>query len=93
MMLMKLIRCWRGQEYFDIEKEQDDPDDGIIDSHLQIYPKGSSVFIDGTYPTTLTMYTIGGTLVRVLDVRPGINTYSGIPAGIYIVGQKKVQLK
>ena len=81
------------QEKIGSDEQPGDPDKGVKGPHLYIYPKGKRVIIDSTYPTTLQMYTIGGNLMRIFDVRPGINTYSGFLPGIYIFGTTKLLVK
>lgn len=75
------------------EEEMKEPDNGITNAHLFIYPKGNSIVVDSSYATTLSLHNVNGTLLRILDVRPGINTYSGMQPGIYIIGKKKVYVK
>ncbi|MBQ0073289.1 MAG: hypothetical protein KBT34_03750, partial [Prevotella sp.] len=74
-------------------EESEDQEDDLNGSHLQIYTVGSDIIVESTYPTTLRMHTISGGLVRILDVRPGTNTYNGFASGLYIVGRKKLQVR
>ena len=73
--------------------ELENPEDGITVEGMRIYPRGNRVIVESTYPTTLKMFTAGGHLMRVLDVRQGINTYSGFAPGVYVVDKKKLQVK
>lgn len=76
-----------------IGDSEEDGDDGISGPALRIYPQGRKVVVQSTYATTLTMYNANGVLYRVLDVRPGTNTFSGFPEGIFVVGTQKLHLK
>lgn len=73
--------------------EEVDPSDGSHTTRMLIYPRGRRVVVESPENTTLNMYTIGGQLMRVLDVREGTNTYSGFGPGIYIVGGTRLMLK
>ncbi len=84
-----------GDEMMDDQKgvEEVNPSDGNRNPKMIIYPRGRRVIVESPESTTLNMYTIGGQLIRVLDVREGTNSYSGFGPGIYIVGQKRLLLK
>lgn len=73
-----------------VEPETED----VIESDgLRIYPSGKRIVVESTYATTLNVYSIGGQLVRVLDVRPGTSIYSGFASGVYVIDSKKLMLK
>ncbi|MBQ0046660.1 MAG: hypothetical protein KBT33_03995 [Prevotellaceae bacterium] len=80
-----------------IQPEIDSPDqDNTEDSgdYLKAYPIGKGrINIESTYSTTLMVYTSAGQLYRVIEVRPGTETYSGFHPGIYIVGKQKLLIK
>ena len=60
---------------------------------LRIYAKNRKIYVESPTATSLSLYTATGQLVRILDVVPGTNTYSGFANGIYIVGKKKLSIK
>ena len=51
------------------------------------------VRIESTYATQLKVFSTTGQLYRILDVQPGIATYSGFHPGFYIFGRTKVMVK
>ncbi|MBQ0072818.1 MAG: hypothetical protein KBT34_01345 [Prevotella sp.] len=70
----------------------EDSEEKTIDG-MRIYPRGNRIIVESSYATTINIYTAGGQLVRIVDVRPGVNTYSGFQQGIYIAGYAKVYVK
>ena len=60
---------------------------------LRIYAKNRKIYVESPAALSLNLYTATGQLVRVFDVVPGTNTYSGFANGIYIVGKKKLCIK
>lgn len=71
----------------------DDPEKNISESGMAIYSKGNRIIVRSTYDTVLRVHSLSGRLLRILDVRNGINTYSGFQQGIYIVGTTKLYVK
>ena len=51
------------------------------------------IAVESTYALTRSVHTLSGQLYRILDVRPGTTVYSGFPAGIYVVCNKKVRVQ
>ncbi len=60
---------------------------------LRIYSKNRKIYVESPTNISLSLYTTTGQLVRVFDVVPGTNTYSGFADGIYIIGKKKLYIK
>ncbi len=60
---------------------------------LRIWSENRKIFVESPDNLSLELYTATGQLVRILDVVPGTNTYSGFANGIYIIGQKKLYVK
>ena len=60
---------------------------------LRIWSENRKIFVESPDNLSLELYTATGQLVRILDVVPGTNTYSGFTNGIYIIGQKKLYVK
>ncbi len=60
---------------------------------LRIYSKNRKIYVESPTNISLSLYTTTGQLVRVFDVIPGTNTYSGFADGIYIIGKKKLYIK
>ena len=73
--------------------EEPETEDVIESDGLRIYPSGKRIVVESTYDTTLNVYSAGGQLVRVLDVRRGTSIYSGFASGIYLIDSKKLMLK
>lgn len=77
-----------------IEPEINGNDDTPAGKSLFIRPIGAHrVRIESTYSTQLQVFSITGQLYRILDIRPGTDTYSGFPGGIYIFGNRKIMVK
>lgn len=72
------------------ELPQNDEEDN---DGLRIYAKNRKIYVESPAALSLSLYTATGQLVRVFDVVPGTNTYSGFANGIYIVGKKKLCIK
>jgi hypothetical protein len=60
---------------------------------LRIYAKNRKIYVESPTALSLSLYTTTGQLVRIFDVVPGTNTYSGFANGIYIIGKKKLYVK
>jgi hypothetical protein len=73
-------------------EELPEADDTEIDG-LRIYAKNRKIYVESPTALSLSLYTATGQLVRVFDVVPGTNTYSGFSNGIYIIGKKKLYVK
>ncbi len=73
-------------------EELPEADDAGIDG-LRIYAKNRKIYVESPTALSLSLYTTTGQLVRVFDVVPGTNTYSGFADGIYIIGKKKLYVK
>ena len=85
-----------GGEKVDIPSEPLYPEDTetVSDSYVKVYPVGKGrIAVESTYALTLSVHTLSGQLYRILDVRPGTTVYSGFPAGIYVVCNKKVRVQ
>ena len=67
---------------------------GVEENSLIVTPVGKNcIRIESTYATTVNVYNMAGQIYRVLDVRPGTATYSGIQSGFYIVGKTKIKVQ
>ena len=73
-------------------EELPETDDTEIDG-LRIYAKNRKIYVESPTALSLSLYTATGQLVRVFDVVPGTNTYSGFSDGIYIIAKKKLYVK
>ena len=67
-------------------------EDAEVDG-LRIYAMNRKIYVESPTALSLSLYTAAGQLVRVFDVVPGTNTYSGFANGIYIIGKKKLYVK
>lgn len=54
---------------------------------------GQRVRVESTVRTRMNVVTAVGQLYRILDVQPGIATYSGFQPGLYIFGKTKIIVK
>ena len=85
-----------GGENIDVQPEPIYPEETekLTGNYVKVYPIGKGrIVVESTYQTALTVHTMAGQLYRLLDVRPGVTTYSGFPAGIYIFGTTKLLVK
>lgn len=72
----------------DMEENEDDTQ---TEDHITVRAIGNQrVRIESTMATRLNVVTVAGQLYRILDVQPGIATYSDFQPGLYIFGTTKV---
>lgn len=72
----------------DMEENEDDTQ---TEDHITVRAIGNQrVRIESTMATRLNVVTVAGQLYRILDVQPGIATYSDFQPGLYILGTTKV---
>ncbi len=72
----------------DLEENEDDTQ---TEDHITVRAIGNQrVRIESTMATRLNVVTVAGQLYRILDVQPGIATYSDFQPGLYIFGTTKV---
>ena len=72
-----------------MDDEDNAQNDGIIVRPIG----GQRVRVESTVRTRMNVVTAVGQLYRILDVQPGIATYSGFQPGLYIFGKTKVIVK
>ena len=84
----KKILIYEGEGIEELPQEGDAEIDG-----LRIWSNNSKIFVESPVAMSLNLYTSTGQLVRIFDVVPGTNTYSGFADGIYIIGKKKLYVK
>ena len=82
------ILIYEGRGIEELPQAEEEEIDG-----LRIYSKDRKIYVESPTALSLSLYTATGQLVRVFDVIPGTNTYSGFANGIYIVGKKKLYVK
>ena len=63
------------------------------DTSFSVNVYGKELIITSNKPLVINIYAIDGTLVRTEQVTIGVNTVSGLPSGIYVVGQQKVVIR
>ena len=89
-----IIRIAESTDIEKINPEFGNDDDDDSGNYLYVRPISEHrVRIESTYATQLFVYNSIGQLYRVLDVRPGIATYSGFQPGLYIFGRTKAMVK
>lgn len=70
---------------------EENEDDAQTEDHITVRAIGNQrVRIESTMATRLNVVTVAGQLYRILDVQPGIATYSDFQPGLYIFGTTKV---
>ena len=84
----KKILIYEGEGIEELPQEGDAEIDG-----LRIWSNNSKIYVESPVAMSLNLYTSTGQLVRIFDVVPGTNTYSGFANGIYIIGKKKLYVK
>jgi hypothetical protein len=82
------ILIYEGTGIDEFPQTDDEENDG-----LRIYAKNRKIYVESPAALSLSLYTATGQLVRIFNVVPGTNTYSGFANGIYIVGKKKLSIK
>lgn len=72
-----------------MDDEDNAQNDGIIVRPIG----GQRVRVESTVRTRMNVVTAVGQLYRILDVQPGVATYSGFQPGLYIFGKTKLIVK
>ncbi len=57
---------------------------------LKIYVRNGTLFVESDRELTSHLYNLQGQLVRTLHLHEGTNTYSHLPAGVYVLNGVKV---
>ena len=65
----------------------------VADENCRIYGDKGRVAVISSEPRSLNLYSIDGSLARVLDVTPGENIFDDILPGIYIVNRQKIRVR
>ena len=60
---------------------------------LRIYVRNGNILIESPTARSVSIYSIDGRLVRMVQLEGGVNTVSGLTRGFYIVERQKVVLK
>ena len=73
----------------------DDQSTGIasMNQGLQMSVQGRTLQIVADRDVTLRLYTTGGGVYRVLNVHSGVNTFEGLKAGVYMIGNRKMIIR
>ena len=72
-----------------MDDEDNAQNDGIIVRPIG----GHRVSVESEVSSRMNVTTAVGQLYRILDIQPGIATYSGFQPGLYIFGKTKVMVK
>ncbi|MDE6770765.1 MAG: hypothetical protein K2J78_13665, partial [Muribaculaceae bacterium] len=59
---------------------------------LSVVREGAEIVVYAPGEMSLPIYTLNGTLVRVVEVNAGRNVISELPKGTYIIGGVKILL-
>lgn len=97
---LSYIEDWirRRMRYLDkVRFEIDDLPSAIaqntIDNHLEICLRDNEVIIFAETAQNISIHTVGGQTIRTLRLQQGENMVGELPAGIYLIGKKKIVIK
>ncbi len=60
---------------------------------MQISVQGKTLCITSDRNNKLRLFTLDGTLCRILNVHQGVNTFDGLRSGIYMIENKKIIIR
>lgn len=63
------------------------------DNHLEICLRDNKVVIFAETEQNISIYAVGGQIVRTLKLQQGENVVDELPAGIYLIGKKKIVIR
>ena len=63
------------------------------DTHLEICMRDNQLVIFAETQQKVNIHAVGGQVVRSLMLQPGENVVADLPAGIYLIGKKKIVVK
>ena len=64
-----------------------------VEKEMQVSVQGHTLQITSDCETTLRLYSLSGSVCRILNVHRGVNNFDGLRAGVYMIGNRKVILK
>ena len=64
-----------------------------MEQGMKISVEGGTLRITSDCDTTLSLYSLDGSIYRTLQVKKGVNSFDGLRAGIYMIGKQKVILR
>jgi hypothetical protein len=64
-----------------------------VEQGIQVSVQCNTLRITSDCDTTLRLYSLGGSVCRILNVHRGINSFDGLRAGVYMIGNRKVILR
>ena len=64
-----------------------------VEQGIQVNINGNTLQIISDNDTTISLYSLGGSVCRILNVHRGVNNFDGLRAGVYMIGNRKVILK
>lgn len=64
-----------------------------VEQGIQVNINGNTLQIISDSDTTIRLYSLGGSVCRILNVHRGVNNFDGLRAGVYMIGNRKVILK
>lgn len=65
----------------------------LLCNGVKLSTANGKLFIEAESHETLRLYSINGSLFKVVEIQPGINEIGDIPVGSYIVNGKKINIK
>ena len=64
-----------------------------VENEMQVSVQGHTLQITSDSDTTLRLYSLGGSVSRILNIHRGVNNFDGLRTGVYMIGNRKVILK
>lgn len=64
-----------------------------VEEGMKVGVKDHALQIISDRDTTLRLYSLGGSVCRILKVRRGVNNFDDLRAGVYMIGNRKVIMK
>lgn len=64
-----------------------------VKQEMTFYVENGTLYINADCASTLKLYSINGSIYKVIDVVPGVNIVDGMRSGIYIISNRKLIIK
>ncbi len=64
-----------------------------IEQDTQIRVQGGTIFIYSKYESKLQLFSLDGSLCRILNIHQGVNRIDGLESGIYLINNRKILIR
>ena len=64
-----------------------------VEEGMKVKVLGHTLQIISNRDTTLRLYSLGGSICRILNIHRGLNNFDNLRAGVYVIDNRKVILK